>query len=365
MRRAGADHRARVRVVNPSDGGVGFWLLKLYAFAAICVATLMATALPAIYLAVAASVPAPPDLTAYGKATALETRIRSSDGQTLAVLADNVRYLARVEEMPPRLVQAFLAAEDRSFFSHGGVDFRGIARAALANFRAGTVRQGGSTITQQVAKAYLSPERTIQRKIKEIVLARRIEARFSKLDILYLYLNHIFLGANAYGVKAAARVYFGKELSQLSLGEMALLAGLARAPSRYSPRTSPELARRRRDQVLEAMQDAGFIKAEEKRRALAEPLRLASPAVDPLPWIAPHFAEHVRRLLVQRYGRETVYTAGWTVETTVDLGLQELARQRTLAAANALDKRQGWRGPIMRVRDKQLARKVLERMRRL
>lgn len=360
-----ATARERVRVANPSDGGFLFWLFKLYLFAACAVVALLAAAAPVVYLYVASSVPAPPNLKAYSQSAELETQVFASDGQLLATLADSYRYLVPVEQIPPRLIHAFIAAEDRSFYTHGGVDFRGIARAAMANLRAGIVRQGGSTITQQVAKAYLSPERTIQRKVKEVVLARRIEARFSKRDILYLYLNHIFLGANAYGVKAAARIYFGKELDALSLGEMALLGGLARAPSRFSPRASLVMAQRRRKQVLEAMQEAGYISAAERKAAEAEPIRLAAPGADPLPWLAPHFTEHVRRDLVQRYGRSRVYGAGFRVDTTIDLPVHALARAKTLSTVSALDKRQGWRGPVLRLRSKRESERFLERARRI
>jgi penicillin-binding protein 1A len=356
----------RVRVTNPADGGFLYWLLKLYVFGAVAFVLLLVAALPMVYLAVAASVPAPPNLRAYSQRAALETTVLASDGQVLTTLADNYRYLVKVEEIPPLLVKAFLAAEDRSFFGHGGVDFRGVMRAALANLRAGGVRQGGSTITQQVAKSYLSSERTIQRKVKELVLARRIEARFGKRDILYLYLNHIFLGANAYGVKAAARVYFDKDLDRLTISEMAMLAGLVRAPSRYSPRASMEAALRRRNQVLDAMREVGFIDRRQRDQAAAEPLHLASTQQsDPMLWLAPHFTEHVRRQLLQRYGRERVYSAGWRVETTVDLTLQALAQAKTMQTAVALDKRQGWRGRWHRLRTPQETAQFLKAVRRL
>ncbi len=353
-------------VDNPADGGFIYWLVKLYLFGLLVVLALVVAAAPLTYLMVAAEAPPAPDLRTYRARAALATQILTADGQVLTRLVRERRELVEVSEIPPLLIKAFLAAEDRDFYRHAGVDFGGILRAALVNLRAGTVRQGGSTITQQVAKSFLSPERTIQRKLKELVLARRIEARYSKEEILYLYLNHIFLGARAYGVKAAARAYFNKDLAQLLPGEMALLAGLARAPSRYSPRASVARARRRRNRVLKQMLAAGFIPQATYDRERASRIRLSSPGeADPLRWLAPHVAEHARRSLVKRFGRDRVYGAGWQVSTTVDLWLQTLARQRTDAAVRALDKRQGWRGPVMSAAGSKEREQVLDRLDRL
>src|SRR5690606_12322556 len=170
------------------------------------------------------------------------TRIFSQEGVLLAELAREHRAYAEYAAIPEPLVQAFLAAEDRRFFSHGGLDVRGLGRALLANVRSGTVAQGGSTITQQVAKGFLTQDQTISRKLREAILSVRMESRLTKEQILEIYLNKIFLGHGAYGVAAAASRYFGKELSELTLAECALVAGLARAPSRYSPVSSPDRA---------------------------------------------------------------------------------------------------------------------------
>jgi len=358
-------HHRRVLVANPADGGFFYWLAKLYLFGGLVLFFLGLASVPVAFVALAKIAPEVPDLAAFKKETELATRIHASDGALLTTLVDKRRELVPIRAVPPRLINAFLAAEDRTFFRHGGVDFRGIARAAWANLRAGTVRQGGSTITQQVAKAHLSPERTIQRKLKEVVLARRLEARYSKQEILYLYLNHIFLGAGAYGIAAAARVYFGAALEELSLAQMATLAGLVRAPSRYSPRRHPARATRRRDQVLNQMVAAGFISATEAKQAKKEQLTLNRAARDPFPWQAPHFTEHVRRLLLDRYGKERTYTAGWQVHTTIDPHIHRLAHQRTHIAVNALDKRQGWRGPLMKLRGDQQKKALLDRVQRL
>ncbi len=355
----------RVLVTNPADGGFIYWLVKLYVFGALVLCLAGLASLPAAYVAVAKIAPEVPDLAAFERETELATTVYASDGSLLTTLVSKRRQLTPVSQVPPMMINAFLAAEDRSYYLHGGVDFRGIMRAALANLRAGTVRQGGSTITQQVAKAHLSPERTIQRKLKEVVLARRLEARYSKDQILYLYMNHIFLGAGAYGVAAAAKVYFGRTLEQLSVAQMATLAGLVRAPSRYSPRRHPARATRRRDQVLAAMADAGFITAAQLKEATAEALTLANTTPDPFPWQAPHFTEHVRRTLIDRHGKERVYTAGWEVSTTIDPYLQRLAHRRTHVAVNALDRRQGWRGPLFRVRGPAERKELLGRVEKM
>src|SRR5205807_4361673 len=189
-------------------------------------------------------------------------------------LAAERREILPFDRFPPQLIHAFLAAEDRRFYEHGGLDVRGIGRALGANLRAGVVAQGGSTITQQVAKSFLSSERTLQRKVREAILARRLESRYSKRDILTLYLNQIFLGHGAYGVAAAARRYFDKSVAELDLGEMATLAGLARAPSRFSPLASVERARARRDQVLGAMVASGYVTDATANQWRAHPMRV-------------------------------------------------------------------------------------------
>ncbi|MBK8482727.1 MAG: transglycosylase domain-containing protein [Proteobacteria bacterium] len=354
----------RVVVANPAEGGFLYWLLKLYGFVACALLAIVTAALPAGYLLLAATGPVPPDLRRYGETAAIESRLRASDGTLLARYAKERRHLVAIGELPATLLHALIAIEDRNFYHHGGVDLRGIARAAWANLRAGRVRQGGSTITQQVAKTLLSSERSIGRKLNEIVLARRIEARHTKEEILYYYLNHVFLGSRAYGVRAAAREYFGKEPAQLTLAQSALLAGLAQAPSRFSPRVNPRRARERRAQVLQAMVAAGYTTAGEAEQAQREALILARRPADPDPlrWLAPHFAERVHRQLTQRYGAERLASAGWEISTTLDLGLLALAREKTLQAVRALDKRQGWRGPLAQIASAEERQQVLSRI---
>src|SRR6266700_2980489 len=344
----------RIEVENPSDGGFWYWLGKFYAFGAICVAGLFLVAGITTYLYFARTLPNLPDLATYHQTAATTTIVRAWDGTPLAELANQRREILPFERFPPALIKAFIAAEDRRFFEHGGLDYRGIARALGANLRAGEVAQGGSTITQQVAKSFLSTERTFERKAREAILARRLEQRYSKRDILTLYLNQIFLGHGVYGVAAAARRYFDKSIDEIDLGEMAMLAGLARAPSRFSPLTSVERARARRDQVLSAMVAAGYL-----REAEANPWRARPVVVRERPDffrnISPHFAEHVRRDVAARYGEKALWEGGLEIETTLIPWIDVSAQENVDFSLRKLDKRQGWRGPVAHLRGRAAA----------
>ena len=274
--------------------------------------------------------------------------MRGWDGTPLAEFATERREILPFERIPPRLIQAFLAAEDRRYYEHGGIDYRGIMRALGANLRAGEVAQGGSTITQQVAKSFLSSERTIQRKLREAIMARRLEGRLSKNEILTLYLNQIFLGAGAYGVGGGARRYFDKAVDELDLGEMATLAGLVRAPSRFSPLANLEVARARRDQVLTAMVASGYVSDAEATTWKARPLRVR-PRADFFRTHAPYFTEHVRRDIAKRYGDKKLWEGGFEVDTTVVPWIDASAQENVDFGLRKLDKRQGWRGPVARL----------------
>ncbi|MFP4040382.1 MAG: penicillin-binding protein 1A [Desulfosudaceae bacterium] len=273
------------------------------------------------------------------------TKLYGDNGRKLAEFYNQRRIVIPLEEMPDRLINAFVAAEDARFFQHTGIDVLGILRAFLKNMEAGSIVQGGSTITQQVAKSFfLSPERTYTRKIKEAILSNRIEKRFSKEEILYLYLNQIYLGHRAYGVEAAAENYFDKTAAELNLAECALLAGLPQAPSRYSPFRHPERARRRQLYVLNQMVARGNItrqEAEAARQELVEIKSVPKWFQEQTPW----YSEYVRRYLVARYGEETVYNEGLTVRTAVLPDMQKTARKEIEKGLRALDKRQGFRGP--------------------
>ncbi len=274
--------------------------------------------------------------------------IYSRDGRLMAQMGERRRDPVALDRVPERLVQAFIAAEDERFYSHPGFDLQGITRAALGWATTGRVsRGGGSTITQQLAKVtFLSPEQTVVRKTREIFLARRIEEQLSKDEILELYLNMIFLGQRAFGVSAAAQVFFGKSLDELDLAEMATIAGLPQAPSLYNPVRSPQMAETRRTYVLRRMLEIGFITEQEHDEARMQPMvsRLHGPRVE---LDAPYVAEMVRMELLQRFGQE-VYEGGFRVVTTVDSRLQAAADRALRQALLEYDRRHGWRGALAR-----------------
>ncbi len=276
----------------------------------------------------------------------LTTTVWSRDGVLMAEFYRERRKLVDPSALPAHVVRAFLAAEDSGFFSHEGLDLAGIVRAAWANLREGRVVQGGSTITQQVAKSLLlSPERSLRRKIREAVLAVRMERHLGKREILYLYLNQIYLGHGAYGIESASEVYFGISSQELSLAQAALLAGLPRAPSRYDPYRHPERALERRRYVLERMAEEGWITRDDLERAAAEPLSLAGYR-NPLARVSPYFTDQVRRVVVARWGQDALLEGGLRVVTTMDSRLQEAARRALRRGLEALDRRAGYRGPL-------------------
>jgi penicillin-binding protein 1A len=339
---------SQIEISNRSDGGFFYWLLRFYAFGLLCALGLLVMAGFGTYIYFAATLPTLPDIATYHEVAATTTVMRAADGTPLAELASERREILSFDRFPPQLVHAFLAAEDRRFYEHQGLDYRGIGRALTANLRAGVVAQGGSTITQQVAKSFLTSERTLQRKIREAILARRLERHFSKRDILTLYLNQIFLGHGSFGVAAAARRYFDKAVADLDLGEMALLAGLARAPSRFSPLTNLEAARARRDQVLGTMIAAGYLTEDEANRWRARPV-VVRQRPDFFRTTSPYFAEHVRRDVARRYGEKKLLEGGLDIETAVVPWIDAAAQENVDFSLRKLDKRQGWRGPVARL----------------
>ena len=283
----------------------------------------------------------------------LTTTVHARDGQVLGYLAKENRFLVPLKKMSPPVVKAFLASEDSGFYEHEGIDFLGIFRAAIKNFQAGTIVQGGSTITQQVIKALLlTPERSYKRKLKEAILAYRLEKYLSKDEILTIYLNHIYLGHGAYGIEAAARTYFAKHASELSLAEAAMLAGLPKAPSMYDPFRHPEVAKSRQTYVLSRLEDLGWISEEAFQAAMEQSLEVES--MDDPSWKkGPSYMEEVRRWLVNRYGEETTYTGGLKVTTAVDLKHQQAAERAVKFGLEASTKRRGWRGPIQHLEPEQ------------
>lgn len=251
------------------------------------------------------------------------------------------RYLVEIDQLPAHVIQAFVAAEDKDFYKHEGVDFWGIVRAAVANLRAGEIKQGASTITQQVVKSLLlTTEKTYSRKMREAILAKRIEDRFTKEEILYLYLNQIYFGSGAYGVEAAAREFFGKEAAALSPAEAALLAGLVQAPGAYNPRQHREAALNRRHYVLRRMMEDGYLDMATFNQADGEEPAVRK-QIDLNAERAPEFVEYVRRYLIGKYGAERVLKSGWRVDTTCDLALQRTAYRASLKGLREHARRQG------------------------
>jgi penicillin-binding protein 1A len=299
------------------------------------------------------------DLPDYKQLAAYEppvmTRMHASDGSLLAEYAEQRRLFVPIDQVPKKLVQAYLAAEDKTFYTHAGLDWRGIAAAGLRYVQIKVMGQrgqivGASTITQQVAKNFLlNNEQTLARKLKEALVVQRIEAAFTKDQILELYLNEIFLGLNSYGIAAASLNYFGKSLDELSIDEMAYLAALPKGPNNYHPFKHTKRATERRNWVLEQMQENGYITAEEMKAAQAKPL-----AVSPRPFgaklfAAEGFAEEVRRDLVQLYGKEGLGKGGYSVRTTLDPKLQIFARQSLARGLIEFDRKRGFRGPVKHV----------------
>ncbi|HEY9148575.1 MAG TPA: penicillin-binding protein 1A [Gammaproteobacteria bacterium] len=270
-------------------------------------------------------------------------RVYSRDGKLIAEFGEMKRIPLRYDQLPEQMVQAVLAAEDNRFFEHPGVDYQGLMRAAFHLIRTGERGQGGSTITMQVARNFfLSREKTYTRKLNEILLSLKIEQELSKEQILELYLNKIYLGKRAYGAAAAAQVYYGKELDQLNLAQLAMIAGLPKAPSAYNPIINPERALLRRNYVLRRMHELAFISDEQFDQALNAPVTAEEHGFT-TEMSAPYLAEMVRAEMLDQYGEET-YTYGYNVYTTVDSRLQSAANQALRNNLLAYEHRHGYRG---------------------
>jgi penicillin-binding protein 1A len=260
-------------------------------------------------------------------------------------LMDN-RIPIPYERIPKMLIQAFLAAEDAEFFGHKGVDYKGILRAMFRNLIAGRIVQGGSTITQQVTKTFfLTPKRSLLRKLREVAYSFGLERNLTKEEILSLYLNNIYLGNGAYGVEAASESYFNKRTESLQLPEMAMLAGLVKAPSRYSPLNNFKRAKERQTYVLSRMAELGFISPEQKEAAGRAFLKIQS-RENAYFSKAPYFTEFIRQQVERKYGKEMLYQEGLRIYTTLDLNLQRTAQKSVDKGLRELDKRQGFRGPL-------------------
>jgi penicillin-binding protein 1A len=272
------------------------------------------------------------------------SQVFAEHGEVIGEFFEEKRIVRR--DIPVQVKQAFMAAEDSNFYFHQGVDFFGMLRAAYVNIMAGGIRQGASTITQQVARAFLlSSERTFERKIREIILAWQIENSLTKDEILFLYLNHIFLGAGSYGVGAAAQIYFGKDLNEITLAEAAILAGLPKAPSKYSPQKNPMRVKRRQLYVLKQMYENNFISKQEYEEAAAQDV-FVEPPKNINQTIAPYFVETIRQQLMEEYGSTRVLEDGLRIYTTLDLEKQKAAQNALRKGLSELEKRQGYRGPL-------------------
>jgi penicillin-binding protein 1A len=289
--------------------------------------------------------------------------VLSSEGEEVGSFSIENRRIVALERMPPHVPAAFLSAEDRRFFQHKGFDLVGIIRAAYKNFRAeGDIKQGGSTITQQIIKQTLligeervgslgadtgdvAKARKYKRKMKELILAVRLERELTKAEILSIYLNHIYLGHGAYGVGAAARTYFGKDIEDVTVAEAAMLAGLVASPTKYAPHRNMQLARERQRYVLGHMREDKFISDADYQTALAEPIALVDES-DLNPLASPYFVEYIRKLATQRYGNKTLFKGGLKFYSTLDARMQQTAENALRKGLESLDRRLGFRGPI-------------------
>src|SRR3954468_1071259 len=281
------------------------------------------------------------------------TRGHASDGALLAEYSKERRLYLPIQAVPKIVINAFLAAEDKNFYEHGGIDFSGMARAAVLyaqNYGSNRRPQGASTITQQVAKNFLlTNEVSFARKIKEALLAMRIERAYSKDRILELYLNEIFLGLGAYGIAAASLVYFDKSVNELTVAEAAYLAAMPKAPGALHPVRNRDRGVERRNYVIDRLLENGWIKQAEAEKARKDPLVVTNRSNSARTFAGEYFAEEVRRDILERYGEKKLYEGGLSVRTTLDPKLQVMARKTMAAGLVNFDEAQGWRGATNKI----------------
>jgi penicillin-binding protein 1A len=281
------------------------------------------------------------------------TRVHASDGSLLGEYAKERRLYLPIQAVPKLVINAFLAAEDKNFYEHGGIDYSGMARAALLyaqNYGSNRRPQGASTITQQVAKNFLlNNEVSFSRKIKEALLAMRIERAYSKDKILELYLNEIYLGLGAYGIAAASLVYFDKSVNELTIAEASYLASLPKAPAALHPVRNRDRAIERRNYVIDRLQENGWIKASDADKARKDPLIVTNRTNGAHTFAGEYFAEEVRRDIFERYGEKKLYEGGLSVRTTLDPKIQLEARKTMVAGLVRYDQEQGYRGPVSKL----------------
>jgi penicillin-binding protein 1A len=332
----------------------GYWMriLKWSLWLVVLLMFLGAAATLVVFLYLSRDLPKITSLKDYHPS--IITTVVSDDNRKIAEFYKERRIVKPLDSMPQQLQQAFIAAEDARFYKHRGIDFFSIIRAFFKNLEAGTIVQGGSTITQQVTKSFLlTPERSYERKIKEAILAYRIDRTFSKEDILYLYLNQIYLGHGAYGVQAASENYFGKSVEELNLAEAAMLAGLPQAPSRYSPFHFPERAKQRQIYVLNRMVAEGYITDLTASEAINTVLDI-QPRRNWYLEKVPVYTEDIRRYIEKKYGEKALYTQGLKIYAAVNIEMQKIARGEIQKGLKALDQRQGYRGPLQKLEADQI-----------
>jgi penicillin-binding protein 1A len=326
--------------------GFGRTVRNLLLFLLLTMLLAGAVALGLVYWELTANLPPVEKLSEYHPPVA--TQVLADDGTVVGEFYFEKRYLVPIERIPVMVRNAFIAAEDDAFYRHHGINPMSIVRAVFNDLVAGGKVQGGSTITQQVVKSLmLTPQKSYERKLKEMLLALRLERQLSKDQILTLYLNHSYLGSGAYGVAAAAEEYFGKRIEDVTLAEAALLAGLPQAPSRYSPFTHWPRAKARQHYVLERMAEVGFVTAAQAAAAAREPLALASRKGSYI--AAPYYVEHVRRLLEQKYGEAALYSLGLRVQTGLNLRMQRAAEAALREGLNDLAAREHYDGTLRHI----------------
>src|SRR5437660_4250285 len=347
-------------VADRGPGKKPLWVLL--AIPAGILAAIFFIALVAVYIAFARGLPSIDWARRYRPP--IVTTVWSGDEQLIGEFYDERRVVVPYEHIPKKMVQAFIASEDADFFDHSGVSYTGIARALFKTYvLRHKMKQGGSTLTQQTAKAILASAEGVKaahvrsgwagvrRKARELILTKRLEDHFTKEQILHLYMNEVYLGHHSYGVQAAAENYFRKNVWELSLPEIALIAGLPQAPSQFSPFAHPEKAKARRAYVLRRMFEEGMITAQERKEAEDAPIQVY-PVQDIFRETAPYVTEHIRRDLVARYGNDRLLNEGLKVYATVDLEREHDAVAATIKGVIEADKRQGFRGPLLQLKKK-------------
>lgn len=336
--------RPTVRITNRRKGGIIRWTFRLGFLGVVAAAQLAVLVAVGAYIEFSRDLPPVPSLEDYRPPTV--STFHGHDARLLGEFTTERRVVVPLEKMPRHLIEAFLAAEDKRFFEHDGVDVRATLRALLGNYVAGKVTSGASTLTQQLCKTLVGKERSYRRKAREAILARRTEAVLGKLDVLFLYLNQIYLGHGAYGVQAASRNYFRKDVWDLNLAESAMIAGLPPQPGRLTPVLDREGARRRQTYVLDRMAEEGFITKTEAAAAVATAIEV----FPELPRIAeegtPYFTEHVRKHVQARYGYERLNREGLKVHLTIDADLQRFAQDAIREGLHVMGERQGYLGPL-------------------